>query len=192
MKKMTIPRIYVFAFIAIFMFFPLLMMSVGDRGSVQVEAMALGSADDSMILTDRQAEAKAALMQCMQSDALFSVKTSAGDRVYRDELGVFFEAETQSAWADSSEAMTISGKEAAERVFAELFAYGLVEAKGYVAQIYPVVESTYNGEKDVFENDTVVYYEIIIEKQASEDNPIGQIRSIYNNNGLVSFGLYGE
>ena len=193
MKKITIPRIYVFSLVAIFMLFPVLMIMVSNSDYVQVQAVDLNCSGENVILNAEQLEIKDALMQCIQSDAMFSVNTPTGDKVYKDEFGyVFFEVEPEKAWANSSKPMTISGKEAAQKVFDELLAYEIVEDKGYVAQIYPVIESTYNGEKDVFENDTVVYYEITIEKQDSEGKPIKQIRSIYNNNVLISFGLYGE
>lgn len=192
MKRITIPRIYVFALIAIFALFPLLMTLVNGN-DLKVEAIDLNAVEGSMILTERQEEVKEALSLCMQSEALFSLKTSAGDTVYKDESGyVFFEANDKETGANASGPMTISGEKAAKKVFKELLAYGIVKGDGYIANVYPVIESTYNGEKDVFENDKVVYYEITITKEDSTGKTIETILSIYNNGGLSSFGYYSK
>lgn len=177
MKKIEIPRLYVYIFLVLFLAVLPGLLIVLNNDREQTVFVYTGS---DVSPNETHTEVKDAIVQLMASGATEPIKIRSGGCVYNNDLcsEIKFTADRQKCLTP----LSISKREATKCVLNELRACGVVRGKRCFARV--------SGENFSAESRAVTEYTISIYGCDFFDDGVRFVSAVYTNDGLDSFVVF--
>lgn len=176
MKKIEIPRLYVYIFLALFLVVLPVSLVVFNNDRTQIVFVYSGS---DVSPNETHTEVKAAIAQVIASDDSEPIKIGSGGCVYNRINGEIAYTTDKHM---SITPLSVSKREATKLVLNELRACGVVRGNYCFAYV--------SGENFSAESHAATQYTISIFGCDFFDEGVRSVLAVYNNDGLDSFVLF--